>query len=679
MKKVLFPILALVLALGLSLPMAAPVAANPDVIWEIGDINQSRDDLKTSDWTGVETFTYIVGTHTASDFPSVLYTAGYGGDPRGVHEVTISFSLSQWYGNLQLVYGRAGAETDEVKVDSGPAQTVPGGTEGVWTSHTIGLGLLPQGPHSIVISCVSGGDGLHAVDAVKLTGDPLSFTPIKTDTFDWTAPNNGTTGHVEIIEMMLNEENTTAFYDAMNVTVTGQEAFIYQVTNVDWTPINGLNGFSGFNIPNHFDIDTVDNAFGPPGWEAFAGYSGINTPPQPDHFEWDIRDDVGNGLLVGQTGLFGYTVAAGKYIDVLYPPISHMHSWSGGTQADIFAEKIISGPAPFITKEMTAGPTVVPLYTDVEWELVITVTNNDAVNNMTGVVVKDNFGGDLEVVSVGGVTVNSSAALPLKGKQKEDTYSTSVGNVTILWTGKTEKAHLFWDVGTLTPGQSATLTLLVSTDMNTGHGNGKNLKFPDGHQEYTSPGTHCLNSGATATGMLDGWEMTASSDEICVEVTEAVLILENKDSGWQPIVDGTWGEFGYNLAGPTFDYAFNVYGLEPDTAYSLIYYADFVDRYNVWGGDNPGALIATMTTDGSGNVCISGSIDLGMDLPSPPDANINVHSYNVPPDNYAHEHGAKIWLVPSSAYDAGNTKVTAWQPTRFLFETDLIWYDDTDV
>ena len=344
-----------------------------------------------------------------------------------------------------------------------------------------------------------------------------------------------------------------------------------------------------------------------------------------------------------------------------------MHSWLGNVQTDITYQEDISGPAPFISKELTAGPTVVALHTDEEWELTITVTNNDASATMTGVVVQDNFGGDLKLLEVNGETVD----VPTSKKQ---TWQDSTTNVDVMWTGKTLKAHLWWNVGELAAEASATLTVLVSTDYNPG----KNPKFSEGHQEYTETGTHCLNSGATATGMLDGAEWIIQSDKICIEVTEAVLILENKDSStWQPIADGTWGEFGYNLAGDEFEFAINVYGLEPETEYSLIYYADTEDRYVDWGGDNPGALIATMTTDENGNKCISGSIDLGMNLPHPDDANGYFYNYTLAPDGYPNATGAKIWLVPSSDYNGTDT-VTNWNPDAFLFETDLIWYTDTD-
>ncbi|MFC2008396.1 hypothetical protein ACFLT0_01740, partial [Chloroflexota bacterium] len=148
-----------------------------------------------------------------------------------------------------------------------------------------------------------------------------------------------------------------------------------------------------------------------------------------------------------------------------------------------------------------------------EFTLEITVTN-DSLLPISGVMVKDNFGGDLELVSLDGVPAPS----PTSAKKEEYNWTTASNSGSVQYTGKTDKAHLFWtNVGTLAPAASATLTVVVATDMNTG----KNDKFPDGHQEYTSEGEHCLNSGATATGLFDGWEVIARSHEICVLVGEA--------------------------------------------------------------------------------------------------------------------------------------------------------------
>jgi hypothetical protein len=138
------------------------------------------------------------------------------------------------------------------------------------------------------------------------------------------------------------------------------------------------------------------------------------------------------------------------------------------------------------------------------------------------------------------------------------------------------------------------------------------------------------------------------------------LFLENKDANWNVIPDSTWGYIDFDPQASKFNYKLYAYGLNPSTQYSLIYYAD------PWPGDNPGALIGTHSTGTGGNINgQAGNVDLGMDLPDPLDGN--------------HPTGAKIWLVPSTEYDSANTKLTGWNPSQYLFETNLIKYDDTDV
>ena len=145
----------------------------------------------------------------------------------------------------------------------------------------------------------------------------------------------------------------------------------------------------------------------------------------------------------------------------------------------------------------------------------------------------------------------------------------------------------------------------------------------------------------------------------------AFVELWEKDADWNIVEDGAWGKLKYNLEGPTFDFVFNGHGLEVDTGYSLIYYADG------WPGNHPGALIASGTSNDEGNIHLKGSPDLNMDLPDPADANS--------PDNGCTVYcGAKIWLVLSDDYDADEAKMTGWNPSEYLFEYDVINYDDTD-
>ena len=173
--------------------------------------------------------------------------------------------------------------------------------------------------------------------------------------------------------------------------------------------------------------------------------------------------------------------------------------------------------------------------------------------------------------------------------------------------------------------------------------------------------------------------MAAGKSGVSGKSATAHLYLYEKDPAtWEVVKTGAWGKLQYNTAGPAFKYVFNAKKLDKSREYSLIYYADFQDRVNNWGGNNPGKLIAAGRTNKAGNLSLKGSVNLNMDLPDIQDANFSFHDYSGAPDFYKNAHGAKLWLVPSDYYDATASRVTVWDPASFLFEGDLIWYDDTD-
>jgi len=156
----------------------------------------------------------------------------------------------------------------------------------------------------------------------------------------------------------------------------------------------------------------------------------------------------------------------------------------------------------------------------------------------------------------------------------------------------------------------------------------------------------------------DLWiEVTGISRAPEQEEGNTVLSLENKHGeGWFITVDGTYGTLEFNPCDTPFAFTLTANGLTPSTDYSLIYYADG------WPGNHPGALIWNGMTDGSGNINISDSTELGIDLPTLPDTNYP---------------GAKIWLIPSSAYDESTKSVTVWPYTdKWLFEYNLIQYEE---
>lgn len=167
----------------------------------------------------------------------------------------------------------------------------------------------------------------------------------------------------------------------------------------------------------------------------------------------------------------------------------------------------------------------------------------------------------------------------------------------------------------------------------------------------------------------------------------ANVTLENKDSSWNIVSDGIGGELTFELADNDFKYDF--VGVAPlvNTEYCLIYYADEPNRFVNWGGDNPGKLIGAGTSDATGYLCIgNGVVNLEMDMPKSPDyngdydtnlCNLDRPNYCGAPDSYDMCTGAKVWLVPCSDYT--EPALTAWNPTTYLFETDLITYDDTSV
>lgn len=138
--------------------------------------------------------------------------------------------------------------------------------------------------------------------------------------------------------------------------------------------------------------------------------------------------------------------------------------------------------------------------------------------------------------------------------------------------------------------------------------------------------------------------------------TAHLYLFEKDPATWDIVAGGAWGKMRYRLASTMFDYVFNGHWLVPETNYTLIYYPD------PWPGSGLICLGNGMSDD-EGDVHIKGAVDTG-DLPAATDENI----------------GAKIWLVLSQDVNcnAGATEMIGWDPTQYLFEYDLITFDDTE-
>jgi len=154
------------------------------------------------------------------------------------------------------------------------------------------------------------------------------------------------------------------------------------------------------------------------------------------------------------------------------------------------------------------GDEIVELNEAWNWTWEITVTNNSPLP-INGVVLKDNLGGDLMLISVDADNSGNPVAAPSPpGTKKKKDNEVDVDGATVSWSGKTQKVHWSYIIGDLASGASYTFELTVGTDVNTG-----------GQQCYTSTGEKIQNSGATAKGLLDGlYEVEGVSDPLSVIV-----------------------------------------------------------------------------------------------------------------------------------------------------------------
>jgi len=201
-----------------------------------------------------------------------------------------------------------------------------------------------------------------------------------------------------------------------------------------------------------------------------------------------------------------------------------------------------------------------------------------------------------------------------------------------------------------------------------------------GGNTYTNGSFPVDNRADVAIPIRFSTEPTYKNAGVWEDASDAVrtrymstLELSSKDANWD-VTSDMKAYLTYELVSPEFNYDLTATGLMPNTEYSLIYYADKPDRFVEWGGNNPGKLISTFATDENGSYTGSNSVNLGMNLPSPNDANIDEYNY-CDSDGYTLCNGAKLWIVPSSDYT--EPALTAWNPNTYLFETNLITYSDS--
>jgi hypothetical protein len=145
---------------------------------------------------------------------------------------------------------------------------------------------------------------------------------------------------------------------------------------------------------------------------------------------------------------------------------------------------------------------------------------------------------------------------------------------------------------------------------------------------------------------------------------DSLNMYEKNPVDWTVIDGGAHGLLTWDPDEDLFAFGFDGWGLRASTSFSLIYYP------NPWEGTGE-IVLGAGTTDADGYVHISSSIDTG-DLPIADD-------YNADPSTTTYSDGttgAKIWLVRSSDIVSG--QMAGWNPTEYLFEERLIYFNDTN-
>lgn len=302
--------------------------------------------------------------------------------------------------------------------------------------------------------------------------------------FTWTDPVSG--GTVEIVE-----EVFEGCVDFDGTFIPHDMTFQYVVANQSYDPVPGVtNGFSGFQIIFPQQVPELYNQMSPAVGGPWIQNSFSGQFP-PFGVEWDVPQAIGNGILPGQIGTFSFCTFEREDLVVNSPPDDPLgmgpngwaHSWIGFGQVNLFNAPIsVPGELfsePEIACEEDTGNHVIckkVKYVDEDGDGIIEVGEkvdflvvfqvlNPSGGDWTETTVKDNFGAELGLVTQCIASTAAGADVTLKGK--------------------TDKVQLKWNIGTLGPGESASLACKIQTDIN-----------PGGQQEYSSPGEYEFNSGA---------------------------------------------------------------------------------------------------------------------------------------------------------------------------------------
>lgn len=134
----------------------------------------------------------------------------------------------------------------------------------------------------------------------------------------------------------------------------------YTVTNNSYEPTPGTsNGFSGFETTLPAAVPDLLDQFAPNAdWE-FDCCFGLPV-------EWDIRDSVGPGVSIGESGVFGFSSLPRQFVE----STGFFHTWEFGVQTAIVnfepgngveVPDVLNPPSPIIPPNAIPEPTTLVL------------------------------------------------------------------------------------------------------------------------------------------------------------------------------------------------------------------------------------------------------------------------------------------------------------------------------
>ena len=282
----------------------------------------------------------------------------------------------------------------------------------------------------------------------------------------------------------------------------------------------------------------------------------------------------------------------------------------------------------------------------------ITVTNDISVTDDDGDLIPIGDLGDLRFTSPATFTINNGGDEPVIVE-----LATSLHLDTLLVTDET--------------GLTVDYSVIEGTGVEGGNGIGVPILVPPGgltiDVEFDAvdnaiPGEYRVQVDVNP----DGSDYVTYTGDNEMEILELSHKIEGGSEPW--VAYGNISTLSFAQMGDNFYYELDATDLESTTDYTIIYYADQMNRFVNWGGVAPG-VIDSFTTDVDGNYVETGRVglDLNMDMPSASD------------ENYP---GAKIWIIPTSALSIGDTALPMdeWNPERHLYELDeLTYYIDTNI